>query len=165
MGVQRRLFGVLAAVVLVGGCGGGSHESHRSSSSTASTAGAAGTATTADTAGTAGAPRTVDVTMKDIAFDPPSVTVTAGETVTFVFRNEGTIRHDAFLGDEAAQEKHEKDMQKAGSHHHHGSDAITVDPGETGSLTHTFKAGDVLIIGCHEAGHWAAGMKLAVAIS
>jgi uncharacterized cupredoxin-like copper-binding protein len=146
MGVQHRILGILAAVVLVGGCGGGSHESHGS---------------------TAEPSRTVDVTMRDIAYDPAAVTVKAGETVKFVFRNEGQIRHDAFLGDEAAQGEHEKEMRKesGGMGGHHGEDAITVDPGKTGSLTHTFKAGDVLVIGCHELGHYAAGMKLAVTVT
>ena len=112
--------------------------------------------------------RTVDVTMRDISYDPAAVTVKAGETVKFVFHNEGKIRHDAFLGDEAAQADHEEEMRKEGSggmDGHHGDDAITVDPGETGSLTHTFKAGDALIIGCHEPGHYATGMKIAVTVT
>jgi uncharacterized cupredoxin-like copper-binding protein len=144
MGVQRRILGVLTAVVLVGACGGGSHgESH-------------------------GATRTVEVTMRDIAYDPAAVTVKAGETVKFVFRNEGQIRHDAFIGDEAAQVEHEKEMREEGSggmDGHHGDDAITVDPGKTGSLTHTFEAGEVLVIGCHEVGHYAAGMKVAITLT
>ena len=147
MGVQRRVLGLVAAVVLLGGCGGGSHGNHGSSDAPT---------------------RTVDVVMKDIAYDPAAVTVKAGETVKFVFRNEGKIRHDAFIGDEAAQAEHEKEMREEGSDGdgaHHGDDAITVDPGKTGSLTHTFKAGEALIIGCHEVGHYAAGMKITVTVS
>jgi uncharacterized cupredoxin-like copper-binding protein len=150
MGVQRRILGVAAAVMLVGaGCGGGSHDSKSHS-------------------GAAAPGRTVDVTMRDIAYDPPAVTVTAGETVKFVFHNQGQIRHDAFLGDEAAQDDHEKEMRKEGSggmDGHQGADAISVDPGKTGELTHTFKAGDALVIGCHEVGHYVAGMKLAVTVT
>lgn len=143
MGVLGRVFGLLTAVVLLGSCGGGSHdESHGSTAESA---------------------RTVDVAMKDIAYDPAAVTVKAGETVKFVFRNEGAIRHDAFLGDEAAQAEHEKEMRSEGGHH--GDDAIIVEPGKTGSLTHTFKAGDALVIGCHEPGHYVAGMKLAVTVT
>jgi uncharacterized cupredoxin-like copper-binding protein len=147
MDVQRKILGLLAAVVLVGGCGGGSHDSHSSSGKPA---------------------RTVNVVMKDIAYDPSTVTVKAGETVRFVFHNEGQIRHDAFIGDEAAQADHEKEMREAGSDGkdgHHGDDAITVDPGDTGTLTHTFKAGEALIIGCHEVGHYAAGMKITVTVT
>ncbi len=145
MGQQRRVLGLVATVVFLGGCGGGGHGAHSS---------------TAD--------RVVNVTMRDIAFDPAAVEVKAGETVRFVFHNEGQIRHDAFIGDEAAQAEHEKEMQEAGSdgkNGHDGGHGITVDPGDIGSLTHTFKAGDALIIGCHEIGHYAAGMKAAVTVS
>jgi uncharacterized cupredoxin-like copper-binding protein len=147
MGVQRSILRILTAVLLVGGCGGGSHDSH---------------------GGSTDPTRTVDVAMRDIAYDPATLSVKAGETVKFVFRNEGAIRHDAFLGDEAAQAAHEKEMREKGSGEkdgHHGEDAITVDPGETGSLTHTFKAGDMLVIGCHEVGHYAAGMKITVTVT
>lgn len=135
--------GVLSAVVA--GCGGGDHESHGSTNDAEAT-------------------RTVEVTMKDIAFEPTSVTVQPGETVKFVFRNAGQILHDAFIGDEAAQAEHEKEMREhAGKmDDEHG---IKVLPGKTGSLTYTFKTGETIVIGCHETGHYAAGMKLTVAIS
>jgi uncharacterized cupredoxin-like copper-binding protein len=145
MGVQRTVLGLVAVVALLGGCGGGEHDSHAS-------------ATT----------RVVDVKMRDIAYEPAAVTVKAGETVRFVFFNEGKIPHDAFIGDEAAQAEHEKEMREADSHGmdgDHGGHGIIVDPGEIGSLTHTFKAGDTLVIGCHQVGHYAAGMKIALTVS
>ena len=147
MGQQRTLLGLVAAVVLLGGCGGGGggHSAHSS---------------TAD--------RVVNVAMRDIAFDPATVDVKAGETVRFVFHNEGQIPHDAFIGDEAAQAEHEKEMQEAGSDGmggHGEGHGVTIDPGDLDSLTHTFKAGDMLVIGCHQAGHYAAGMKVAVTVS
>jgi uncharacterized cupredoxin-like copper-binding protein len=145
MNVQRTVLGLVAAVALLGGCGGGEHDSH---------------STTAD--------RVVNVAMRDIAYDPAAVTVKAGETVRFVFNNEGKLPHDAFIGDEAAQVEHEKEMREAdadgkgGGHDAHG---IVVDPGDIGSLTYTFKAGDMLIIGCHQVGHYAAGMKVALTVT
>ena len=146
IGLQRRVLGLVTAVVPVGGCGGGGgHGSHSA---------------TAD--------RVVNVAMRDIAYDPGTVEVKAGETVRFVFNNEGQIRHDAFIGDEAAQVEHEKEMREAGSDAkggHGGGHGITVDPGDIDTLTHTFKAGDALVIGCHQAGHYAAGMKLALTVS
>src|SRR4051812_40459689 len=146
MGIQRRILGVSAAVLLVGGCGGGSHhsESH---------------------GGAVDSMRTVEVSMGDIMYDTPAVTVKDGDTVTIVFRNAGKLPHDAFLGDEAAQAEHEKKMGSDSMGGHHDDDAITVQPGTSGSLTHTFKAGDALVIGCHEPGHYAAGMKLPVIVS
>lgn len=44
-------------------------------------------------------------------------------------------------------------------------DGITVDPGDTGELTHTFDDSDTLLIGRHQPGHYAAGMKLTVDVS
>jgi uncharacterized cupredoxin-like copper-binding protein len=115
--------------------------------------------------------RTVEITMRDIEFSPDSVEVAAGETVRFVFRNEGKAVHDAFIGDEEAQDEHEMEMRKGGDSgmdHGGGGDdegGITVDPGKSGELTHTFRAGDRLLIGCHQPGHYDAGMKLEVTVT
>jgi len=148
MRIRHSVLGFMAAVVAVGGCGGGSHDSPSHDSAS-------------------GAARTVDVEMHDIGYAPATVPVRAGETVKFVFHNKGQIVHDAFLGDEAAQADHEKEMRAGSSgdmHTHGGADAIKVEPGTTGELTHTFKAGEALVIGCHEAGHYQAGMKLPVTV-
>lgn len=146
MGQQRTFLGLVAVVALIGGCGGGGggHDAHSSK-----------------------ADRVVNVTMRDIAFDPATVEVKAGETIRFVFHNEGQIRHDAFIGDEAAQAEHEKEMHEAGADGkgHGEGHGVTVDPGDIDTLTHTFEAGDMLIIGCHQAGHYAAGMKVAVTVT
>jgi uncharacterized cupredoxin-like copper-binding protein len=45
---------------------------------------------------------------------------------------------------------------------------ITVMPGETGEtgeITHTFAEGDDLLVGCHEAGHYDAGMRIMINMS
>lgn len=148
---MQRSFGFLSVALLssmalvTAGCGG-SHESHGSTSDAKAT-------------------RTVEITMKEFAYEPASVPVKTGETVKFVFRNAGQILHDAFIGDEAAQAEHEKEM-RSGEEMHHEDEAIKVIPGKTGELTHTFdKAGEALIIGCHETGHYNAGMKMTVTVS
>jgi uncharacterized cupredoxin-like copper-binding protein len=162
MSQERRMLGVAAAglvVVALTGCGGGSEHG----SSHGSTAGSTGSSTAGNTAA---AGRTIDVMMRDIAYEPTALAVKAGETVNFVFHNQGQIPHDAFLGDEMAQEAHEKEMMAGGGMSGHmGGDGIKVEPGQTGSLMHTFKPGETLLIGCHEAGHYAAGMKLALTVS
>lgn len=122
-----------------------------------------------DEAAEGDAVRTVEVTMRDIDFDPALVPVKKGETVRFVFANEGEIVHDAFLGDTAAQEAHEREMRAAdGGEHGHdeeGGDEIVVEPGERGELVYTFDEPGELIIGCHEPGHYEAGMRITVAVS
>ncbi len=119
------------------------------------------------TAGTASSPRTVEIDMLDIEFSPDAVDVQEGETVRFVFHNEGAVTHDAFIGDEAAQEDHEMEMRGMGGGHDTMGDegGITVMAGETGQVTHTFAQGEDLLIGCHQEGHYAAGMRIMVTMS
>jgi uncharacterized cupredoxin-like copper-binding protein len=114
--------------------------------------------------------KTVQVEMVDIAFKPVSVQVARGETLRFAFTNNGKVPHDAFIGDAAAQTEHEKQMRAAegGGHGAHGGgdgDALTVEPGKTGELTHTFDKAGAVEIGCHQPGHYQAGMKVTVTVS
>jgi uncharacterized cupredoxin-like copper-binding protein len=147
MSLPRPLLGCLAALLIAGGCGGGG--SHHGSS-----------------ADDPEPSRTVDVTMRDIHYEPTGVAVKPGETVKFVFHNEGEIIHDAFIGDEAAQAAHEKEMRDGkGGHHDDEGHAVTVEPGETADLIYTFDKPATLIIGCHQAGHYTAGMKIAVTVA
>ena len=149
-----RFLSLIILVLLAGaGCGGGSHDSahDKGMSSNTPMTGAAGG-------------RTVDVEMHDIAYSPTSIPVHAGETVTFVFHNMGQTQHEAFIGDAAAQADHEKTMASgaAGGMSDMGGNEVKVEPGKTASLSHTFKPGETLLIGCHEPGHYAAGMKVAL---
>jgi uncharacterized cupredoxin-like copper-binding protein len=115
--------------------------------------------------------RTVEVDMVDIAFEPNALEVRRGETVRFVFTNTGEIAHDAVLGDAEAQADHEAEMRQAeeeghgGGHGEGAEDAITVEPGATGELTHTFDEAGSLEIGCHQPGHYDAGMRIDITIS
>ena len=47
--------------------------------------------------------RTIDVAMTDDAYGPSTLAVATGQTVRFVFRNEGTVVHEALIGDAALQ--------------------------------------------------------------
>jgi uncharacterized cupredoxin-like copper-binding protein len=119
-------------------------------------------------AGGAVGTRTVEVTMVDNRFEPAALAVARSEKVMFVFRNNGSVAHDAFVGDAAAQAMHETDMMGgSGAHDGHAAAAadVTVEPGMTGTLTHTFGEAGEVEIGCHEPGHFAGGMKMAVAVS
>ncbi|HZN14937.1 MAG TPA: plastocyanin/azurin family copper-binding protein [Acidimicrobiales bacterium] len=106
--------------------------------------------------------RTVDIEMRDIAFAPDAVSVPRGATVRFRFHNVGRLTHDAFLGDAAAQKNHERDMGHGG---HDMGDAVTVKPGASDDLVHRFDKAGELVIGCHEPGHYGAGMRLTVTVT
>jgi uncharacterized cupredoxin-like copper-binding protein len=148
------------ATVVAAACGGGDDDGGDLAAGTSEASGPDGV-------------RTVEVAMEDNVFSPAEVEVTADETVRFVFANEGAVTHDAVIGDEAAQAEHEDEMRADDSMDgmDHGAEAegeegaITVEPGGTGELTHTFAAGDELLIGCHEPGHYDAGMRIRVAVS
>ena len=118
------------------------------------------------------AQRTIEVSMTDMAFTPGTVDVEPGETVTFVFRNDGAVRHEAVIGDLAEQEDHHAEMAEMDGDHgemdmgsapHDMTDlhVAVVEPGETVELVHTFDTGSTLI-GCHEPGHWEAGMRMEI---
>jgi uncharacterized cupredoxin-like copper-binding protein len=109
--------------------------------------------------------RTVEVEMRDIAFAPTTLDVRAGEKVRFVFKNTGQVVHDAFIGDQAAQDAHEKEMREGHANHGGGSNAVSVKPGKTASLTYTFDRPGQILLGCHQPGHYTGGMKAAINIA
>ena len=130
--------------------------------------------------------RTVDVVMTDMAFSPATIEVNEGETVTFTFRNDGSVHHEAAFGDLAAQLAHHEEMADAADHDmddmtmddmsmddmdmdgtagHDGMHVVTVAPGSSIEVTHTFDRAGETMIGCHEPGHWEAGMQLDVIVT
>ena len=124
-----------------------------------------GSATTVDAAATPAGTPTVDVAMQDIKFDQTTLTVTAGETIDFRFTNTGKIAHDAFIGDNDAQMEHEREMSQMGNMSHSADEAaITVQPGAAGELAYTFTEPGTYEVGCHQPGHYGAGMKIEVIV-
>lgn len=108
--------------------------------------------------------RTVEVTASDaLRFDPAAITVQAGERVRFVVTNTGTVDHEFYVGDEAAQAQHEREMAGGGMMHD-DPNGIEVPAGETAELEISFDAPAELLMGCHVLGHWAAGMKATLTV-
>lgn len=151
--MKRALALVLASAVVLAACG-----------SDAGSEPAAGESS--------GEPRTVEVSMTDMAYSPADLDVAVGETVRFVFRNDGAVRHEAVFGNQAEQEAHHAEMAEMGGDHD-GMDmgsmphdqmtelhSVVVEPGETVEMNHTFDTSGPMMIGCHEPGHWEAGMKM-----
>jgi uncharacterized cupredoxin-like copper-binding protein len=56
-------------------------------------------------------------------------------------------------------------MMAGGGMGHDEPNGISVEPGETKELIRTFEAPGETLAGCHEAGHYAAGMKAAITVS
>ncbi|MEE9177610.1 MAG: plastocyanin/azurin family copper-binding protein [Acidimicrobiia bacterium] len=97
----------------------------------------------------------------DFSFGPAEIVVSAGETITFVVTNTGNLPHDFTLGDQHAQDEHAAEMAEmmaGGDMAHDDPNAVVVEPGETKELTWHFSETGTFIIGCHQPGHYAAGM-------
>lgn len=102
----------------------------------------------------------------DFRFDPESVAITAGETITFRVTNTGAIRHDFVLGDAAMQDAHDAEMAgMSGDMVHDEPHTLSLEPGETKEMTWRMTSSGEILFGCHQPGHYAAGMKGIVTIS
>ncbi|KXG83719.1 cupredoxin domain-containing protein [Pseudomonas mosselii] len=129
------------------------------------------------------ATRTIEVVLKDIAFEPKSIKVKAGETVRFVLVNEGKLPHEFNLGDKAMHAEHQKEMiamqgkmltagmnhegmdhgqmdhgQMGAGHGHAGGNTVLVQPGQRAELTWTFRKSAPIEFACNVPGHYQAGM-------
>jgi uncharacterized cupredoxin-like copper-binding protein len=158
--MKRTLIAAVLLAIVTAACGGGKDHSTMNMDESTGTTGP-----------TAAPTRTVDIDMVDIAYDPKTLSVQRGERIEFVFHNKGKIVHDAFIGEPAAQADHENEMREgkgdsmSGGHGMgHDARAITVDAGQTGRLAYTFDRPGTIEIGCHQPGHYAAGMKVAVIV-
>jgi uncharacterized cupredoxin-like copper-binding protein len=119
-----------------------------------------------DSVHSAGGARTIEIDMRDNDFSSASLSVKAGEQVQFVFHNKGAVTHDAYIGDDAAQMTHEQEMRASSDPSHgHGTDGVTVEPGKTETLTHTFAKSGPTLIGCHVLNHYMLGMRIRVNVT
>lgn len=110
----------------------------------------------------ADADREIDVAVGNaLEFVPDQFEVAQGEVITFVIANTGDLEHEFVLGDEQAQQEMAEAMAAQDEHAHSGemSNAVTVHGGETAELTWRFTTPGVVLVGCHVAGHWEAGMR------
>ncbi len=93
----------------------------------------------------------------------------SGTTVLFRFHNSSSVVHEAYIGDRAAQDAHDQVMARVGGTGHtagtHDANEVEVAPGTTKTLSYHFARSGTLILGCHEPGHYAAGMKATIIVT
>ena len=110
--------------------------------------------------------RTVSVDMTDaMRFNPSSVAVAQGETVRFVVRNLGKLKHEFVLGTEQELKEHSEVMKKFPEMEHADPNMVTVAPGKTGEVVWRFTKTGKVDFACLQPGHYDAGMKGAVAVA
>ncbi|GAC1365623.1 MAG: hypothetical protein NVSMB32_09310 [Actinomycetota bacterium] len=107
--------------------------------------------------------RTVTMTMTDNTFTPGALTVSKGQRVRFVFRNNGASEHEALIGSPTQQLQHER-LVESGAGHHSGLGLVTLPPGGTGVLDYTFTQAGTTEIACHEPDHYLGGMRATVTV-
>jgi len=112
--------------------------------------------------------RTVEVSASDdMRFSPGKLNIRQGETIRFVVKNVGRVKHEFSIGDRAAHRAHASMMkQMPDMKHEDDPTTITVDPGRTKVILWKFdkKPAGPLEIACHEPGHYEAGMKMPIVL-
>jgi uncharacterized cupredoxin-like copper-binding protein len=103
--------------------------------------------------------RDVEVEMDDtMRFRPASIRVKRGETIRFIVRNTGKLKHEMVLGTIEELKKHAELMRKFPEMEHEDPNQVSVDPGKTGELVWQFTKAGTFDFACLVPGHFEAGM-------
>ena len=110
--------------------------------------------------------RTVNVDMTDdMRFHTSKIAVKQGETIRFVAKNSGQLKHEMVLGTAKDLKDHYEVMKKNPEMEHADENMVTVAPGKSGEIIwHFTKAGKV-DFACLQPGHYDAGMKGVVSVA
>lgn len=110
--------------------------------------------------------RTVQIDMSDnMRFSPVSVAVKQGETVRFVVKNSGQVKHEMVLGTVEELKAHYEVMKKNPEMEHADENMVTVAPGKSGEIVWQFTKAGKIDFACLQPGHYDAGMKGAVNVA
>ena len=111
------------------------------------------------------AKRTVKVEMLDtMRFNPQSITVKQGETIKFIVKNPGKVKHEMVLGTEKEIKEHAEVMKKNPEMEHDDANQITVQPGKSGEIIWQFTKMGKVNFACLQPGHYDAGMAGTVTV-
>jgi uncharacterized cupredoxin-like copper-binding protein len=104
--------------------------------------------------------RTINVEMTDaMRFIPASIDAKQGETIKFIVKNSGKIKHEMTLGSMKDLKEHAELMKKHPGMVHDEPNTASLAPGKTGEIIWQFTAAGKIDFACLEAGHFDAGMK------
>ncbi len=110
--------------------------------------------------------RTVHIDMTDtMRFTPARIDAKQGETIRFVVKNSGKLKHELVLGTEKELKEHYEVMKKFPEMEHDDPNMVTVAPGKTGQVIWRFTKAGSIDFACLQPGHYEAGMKGAVAVA
>ena len=110
--------------------------------------------------------RTIEVDMTDaMRFTPAQINVKQGETVRFVIKNSGKIKHELVLGTEKELKEHYEVMKKNPEMEHDEPSMVTLASGRTGEIVWQFTQSGKVDFACLQPGHYDAGMNGAVTVA
>jgi uncharacterized cupredoxin-like copper-binding protein len=110
--------------------------------------------------------RTVIIDMADsMRYNPSDIQAKQGETIKFIVKNSGKIKHEMVLGTEKELKEHYELMKKNPEMEHEDPNMVTVQPGKSGEIIWQFTKAGKVNFACLTPGHYEAGMKGAVAVS
>lgn len=114
---------------------------------------------------TANVKRTIAVDMTDaMRFTPGSISVQQGETIKFIVKNSGKVKHEMMLGTEKELKEHNEVMKKNPEMEHADENMVTLQPGKSGEIVWQFTKAGQVNFACLQPGHYDAGMKGAVMV-
>lgn len=103
---------------------------------------------------------TVQVDMADtMRFTPANFSVKQGETIRFVVKNSGQLKHEFVLGKAKELKEHYELMKKFPEMEHAEANMLSVAPGQTGEVIWQFTKAGPVDFACLHPGHYDAGMK------
>ena len=110
--------------------------------------------------------RNVNVEMNDaMRFRPDSIRVKRGETIRFIVRNTGKVKHEMVLGTIKELKEHAEMMRKFPEMEHADPNQVSVEPGMSGELVWQFTRAGTFDFACLVPGHFEAGMVGKVRVS
>lgn len=109
--------------------------------------------------------RTVAIDMSDtMRYTPSEIQVKQGETIRFVIKNSGKVKHELSLGTEKELLEHLAQMKKFPDMEHDEPSKISLAPGKQGEIVWQFTKAGAVNFACLMPGHYEAGMKGAVKV-
>lgn len=104
--------------------------------------------------------RTIHVSMTDnMRFTPSSIEAKQGETIKFIVKNSGKIKHEMTIGTMKDLIAHAEQMKKNPGMEHDEPNTVSLAPGKAGEIIWQFTTAGKVDFACLEAGHFDAGMK------
>ena len=111
------------------------------------------------------AARTITIEMNDkMRFTPASIQARQGETIRFVVKNMGQLKHELSLGTQKELREHLELMRKFPDMEHDEPNSVSLAPGQQGEIVWQFTKSGTVHFACLIPGHYEAGMKGAVQV-